>query len=154
MKQLKSILFTFVCVTTCVVFATACFTTIFWPKAVLGSEILWQILLVSFFCSMGIFIYPPERELTRRETLVRVFLHYLEVNVVVLGCGLWFEWFYIDNPPMVIGMVVMILLIFVLVSYVVWKNAEKTAALMNEKLREYQNPAGLEEVEKSKSKNS
>ena len=153
MKQIKSLLFTFVCVTTCVVFATACFTTVFWPQAVLGTEILWQILLVSFLCSMGIFIYP-EREVEGKKTLLLVFLHYLEVNAVVLGCGIWFEWFYIDNPAMVIGMVVMILFIFVLVSYVVWKDAKRMAALMNEKLREYQNPERLGEVEDKKSKNS
>ncbi len=153
MKRIKSMLFTFVCVTTCVVFATACFTTVFWPQAVLGSEILWQILLVSFFCSTGIFIYP-EREQEKKEALLRVFLHYLEVNAVVLGCGLWFEWFYIDNPPMVIGMVLMIAFIFALVSYVVWKDAERTAALMNKKLKEYQQQEDAGQSEENKSKNS
>ena len=43
MKKLKDLFFVFVCVTTCVVFVTAVYITIFWPQVSLGVEILWQI---------------------------------------------------------------------------------------------------------------
>lgn len=46
MKKIKDVSFVFVCVTTCVVFATAIYTTVFWNGDSLSGNILWQILLV------------------------------------------------------------------------------------------------------------
>jgi len=136
-KKLKTLLFTFACVTTCVVFVTAVYTAVFWPRASFGSGILWQILFVSLLCSLGIYIYP-EREVSKRAALLLHFGHYLVVNVVVLGCGIWFEWFYADNFWMVSGMVAAIALVFFLVSAVLWKRDRQMAVLMNERLKEYQ----------------
>lgn len=137
MKKLKDLFFVFVCVTTCVVFVTAVYITIFWPQTTtLKKEILWQILLVSFLSSLGIYIYP-ERELSGKMTLFLNILHYLETNVVVLGCGIWFEWFYADNLPMVLGMVVTIAFVFLLVYAVVWNRNKRMAERMNERLKEY-----------------
>lgn len=118
------------------VFVSAVYITIFWPQASLGVEILWQILFVSFLCSLGIFIYP-EREVSGKMTFLLYVLHYVVTNVVVLGCGIWFEWFYADDFPMVLGMVVIIALVFLLVSVVVWNRGRRMAALMNERLKEY-----------------
>lgn len=137
MKKIKDVLFTFVCVTTCVVFATALYVTVFWPRTQLGCQILWQILAVSFLCSLGTLVYP-DREVSKKTARLLVFLHYLLVNAVVLGCGIAFEWFYMDKLPMVIGMFLLIAAVFWLVSAVMWKKAASTAALMNEQLRKYQ----------------
>ncbi|MDE7232283.1 MAG: DUF3021 family protein, partial [Lachnospiraceae bacterium] len=70
--------------------------------------------------------------------LFRYILHYIYTNAVVLGCGIWFEWFYADNPAMVLGMVVVIAMVFLLVSVIVWNKNKKMAALMNERLKGYQ----------------
>lgn len=137
MKKLKNLLFVFVCVTTCVVFMTAVYITIFWPQVFLGVEILWQILGVSFLSSFGIYLYT-EKEHSSKFILIRYILHYIYTNAVVLGCGVWFGWFYADNLAMVLGMVVVIALIFLLVSVVVWNKNKKMAALMNERLKGYQ----------------
>lgn len=137
MKKLKDLFFVFACVTTCVVFVTALYITIFWPRTTLGVEILWQILIVSFLSSLGIFIYP-ERELGGRATALLYILHYIETNAVVLGCGIWFGWFYVDNFPMVLGMIIIIAFVFLLVSAVVWNRNKRMAVSMNERLREYQ----------------
>lgn len=137
MKKIKDLFFVFVCVTTCVVFVTAVYITIFWPQVSLGVEILWQILGVSFLSSFGICLYL-EKERSAKSTLVRYILHYVYTNTVVLGCGVWFGWFYADNLAMVLGMVVVIALVFLLVSAVVWNRNKKMAALMNERLKGYQ----------------
>ena len=137
MKKLKDLFFVFVCVTTCVVFVTAVYITIFWPQVSLGVEILWQILGVSFLSSFGICLYT-EKERSAKSTLVRYILHYIYTNAVVLGCGVWFGWFYADNLAMVLGMVVVIALVFLLVSVIVWNKDKKMAALMNERLKGYQ----------------
>lgn len=136
MKKLTDLLFTFVCVTTCVVFVTAVYITIFSPQASLGVEILWQILAVSLLTSLGVYFYPDEA--STKTTLIRLVLHYIYCNAVVLGCGLWFEWFDIDKLPEVLGMLIVIAFVFCLVSAVVWNRSQKTAALMNERLKGYQ----------------
>lgn len=64
--------------------------------------------------------------------------HYILTNVIVLGCGFWFEWFYADNLPMVLAMLFAIAVIFVIVSAAAWKKGRRQAALMNERLRLYQ----------------
>lgn len=143
MKKIKDVCFVFVCVTTCVVFATAIYTTVFWNGADLNSNILWEILLVSFLCSLGGFMYP-ERAVSKNVLRLLILLHYLEVNAVVLGFGILFEWFYADNLGMVLGMVALIAGIFLLVSFISWKRGEKLAKRMNERLKEYQR-AGQED---------
>lgn len=137
MKKLKDLLFVFVCVTTCVLFVSAVYITIFWPQTTLGVEILWQILIVSFLSSLGIYIYP-DREVSKRTEILLTIVHYIETNVLVLACGFWFEWFYVDNLGMVIGMVIVIALVFLTVSVAVQLRAKQLAALMNERLAEYQ----------------
>ena len=137
MKKIRDLFFVFVCVTTCVVFATAVYITIFWPQVSLGVEILWQILGVSFLSSFGICLYS-ERERSSKFILIRYILHYIYTNAVVLGCGVWFGWFYADNLAMVLGMVLVIALVFLMMSVIVWKKDKKMAALMNERLKEYQ----------------
>ena len=42
MERLKDMFFVFVCVTTCVLFVTAMYITVFWQQAVLGVEILLE----------------------------------------------------------------------------------------------------------------
>ncbi|MDE7183622.1 MAG: hypothetical protein K2O40_03895, partial [Lachnospiraceae bacterium] len=96
MKKLRDMLFIFVCVTTCVLFVTALYITVFWPHATLGVEILWQILFVSFLCS-AVNAFFLEWEVSGTLLVVFYVLRYVMTNGIVLGCGFWFEWFYADN---------------------------------------------------------
>lgn len=136
-KRLRDVAFVFVCVTTCVLAVTALYITVFWQQAVLGVEILWQILGVSFLCSLVAGFYP-QREIGKKALLCIYVCHYVLTNAIVLGCGIWFEWFYLDNLPMVLAMLLAIAAIFVFVSAVVWRRGKKQAELMNERLRLYQ----------------
>lgn len=137
MKKIKDLMYTFVCVTTCAVFAASVFITVFNPSVMLSVKILWQILFVSFFCSIGVFIYP-EREVSKKTMLWLIILHYAEVNAVVLGSGILFEWFHMGNLPQVIGMLIMIAVIFAVVSIVSFSRAKLLADRMNEQLRKMQ----------------
>ena len=67
-----------------------------------------------------------------------VALHYVEVNVAVLGFGFYFGWFSIQYLPHVIGMLVLINVLFLVVSTVEWKRGKKIALQMNRRLAEYQ----------------
>ena len=99
--------------------------------------LLWQILVVSFLCSVVTFFYP-RREVGKKAMLSIYICHYVLTNAIVLGCGIWFEWFYIDNLPMVLAMLLAIAVIFALVSAVAWRRGKQQAELMNERLQKYQ----------------
>lgn len=137
MKRLKNFFNVFTMVVTCVTFASAAFISAFFKGDTLDWNILWQILFVSFLCSIWVIFYP-EREISRKKTLILNVLHYILVNVVVLGCGLMYGWFSWDNFPQVLGMVIMIALIFLLVTVISWRRSLKEAEVMNERLRAYQ----------------
>lgn len=136
-NRIKTVLYTFVFVTTCIVFASALFTTVFWETSDIGTEMLWQILIVSALCSLGSLIYP-DYEVSKKPAVFLTILHYIIVNVVVLGCGLWFEWFFADNIRMIVVMLLLIAVIYFLVAAIMWKRAADMANLMNERLLEYQ----------------
>lgn len=137
MNRLKNLLHTYVCVMSSVVLATAIFITVFMPDTELHVRLLWEMMLVSFLCSIGILIYP-EKAVSRKKMIWYTFLHYAEVNVVVLGGGFAFEWFSVKYLPHVVGMLILINVIFLIVSVVEHKRAEKIAWQMNRRLAEYQ----------------
>ena len=137
MKKIREVLRCFAYVTSCVILATAIYIGIFYRESMDKYVILWQILLVSFLCSLGILLYP-DRAMSKREAILRTLLHYVEVNAVVLGCGVWFGWFDIRNPWMLMGMLILIAIFCVGVSWLQWKRENRLAALLNARLEEYQ----------------
>lgn len=143
-NKLKVFATTFMCVTTCVVFVSAIFMEIFWKNATLEIDILWEILGLSFLCSFSSMIYP-DRELSKKALIGRILLHYLLINVIVLGCGMYFEWFYPSNPWMLLTMILIIAIVFAITFWVIWNQEKKEAELLNAKLKEYQEVHGQEE---------
>lgn len=137
MNKLKTLLHTYLCVMSCVVLATALFITVFMPQTELGVELLWQMMLVSFLCSVGSLMYPG-RAISGKKTAVLILLHYLQVNAVVLGFGFYFQWFSVQHLPQVAGMLILINVIFLIISLVEWKRGKETAERMNRRLAEYQ----------------
>lgn len=137
-NRMKTALYTFAFVTPCVLFATALFTTVFVETSNVGTDTLWQILQVSVLCCAGSLIYP-EHEVSKRVAVILTIAHYIYVNVIVLGCGVWFKWFDVSNIFMVAAMFFLILVIYIVVSVILWKKASDTATLMNERLKEYRN---------------
>ena len=137
MKKLKNFWYVYTSVVTCVSFSAASFISIFFSDAPLDANIIWQILFVSFLCSIWCLLYP-DRELSKKELVLAYTGHYLLVNLIVLGCGLWFGWFYADNLLQIIGMLIVIAFVFVVVCITTWKREAHEAMLMNERLKAYQ----------------
>lgn len=138
MNRIKSFLHCYVCVMSSVVLATAVFITVFMPETELGVELLWQMVLVSFLCSIGSLFYPEE-SVSKKKMVLLILLHYVEVNGVVLGFGFLFHWFSMEYFPHVIGMLILINVIFLIVSAVEWKRGKEIARQINRRLAEYQN---------------
>lgn len=137
-KRMAELFLTFCMVTTGSVFVCAVYNEVFWPHGtLLKADILWQLLALAFVCSLGNFIHPY-REISRRREALNKGLHYLYINVVVLGSGYLFHWMDIENIFMLAGMVLGILIVFVVVSFVIWGLHKRESEHLNRKLREYQ----------------
>lgn len=137
-KRIVELLLTFCMVTTGSLCVCAVYVNIFWPHdTFLKVDILWQLLALAFMCSLGNFLHPY-REISRRRMAVNKCLHYLYINVVVVGCGYRFEWIEKENFFMPVVMILGILLVFSVVSFVVWRLHARESENLNQKLREYQ----------------
>ena len=136
MEKIKEILFTFACVTTMVLIGSATYITIFWKDAVLDYNILWQLIFTDILCSVDNVLYPKECK-SKKQLYILIGIHYLYINVIVLGAGFFFEWFSPDNLYMICSLVFMIAVIFLTVSLLLQYYYKKKAEVMNERLQEY-----------------
>ena len=57
--------------------------------------ILWQILAVSLATSFITVILLPERELSKKESIIRYILHYIMITAIILLAGWLFDWYSI-----------------------------------------------------------
>lgn len=138
-KRLQSMLDIFVRVTAAVTCITAVYIGIFWGvETRLTVNILWQILSVSAFSTLGSLLLPcgTGREISKKSMLLRMVVYYIFVNAVVLVCGFTYEWFYLSSWRMVLGMEVCIILVFAAVTGASYFSEYKTAEQMNQRLRE------------------
>ena len=124
-------------VTTFVMIAVAMFTTVFFPTDAITPAVLWQIPAVSMLCTLVSLIYP-NRSMSRPERWIRILVHYLYINAIVLVAGVFFEWYHVSNLQSVFFMVFTVTIVFAIVSVLSWNKASKDAKQMNEKLLEYQ----------------
>ena len=118
--------------------AVAVFISVFYPGVSLSVALLWEILACSIVCALGNVIWWTGKELSRMETLIRIFLHYLYINAVVFGSAFLFDWIDYDSIVMVISMFFMILVIFLVVFLASWYHDKKISDLMNRGLKIYQ----------------
>lgn len=142
MRRIGFLMRTFTMIMTGVVFAVAVFTTVINPTDTVGTGIFWQMALVSALCTLTMVIYPKDREMGKREIIVRVLIHYILINVIVLGSGVLFYWYDPSRLYNIAAMMLSIALIFGVVSGVSWRKSATDAARMNEKLEQYQKKAG------------
>lgn len=136
-KRLRGILSLFTKITTMVIIVTAVYIMIFWGKdTVLGVEILWQIILVSGICSIGCLVLPDseQKEVSKVSLLLRHIALFIYVNIVVMGSGIYFEWFYLSNWRMILGMLACIAVVFVTITSISYIVDNRLAEKMNQRL--------------------
>lgn len=143
-RRIREILLTFCMVTTGSLFVSAVYIHVFWPgDPQVSVSVLWQLPIIAFVCSLGNFIHPY-RAVSRRRGICQNILHYLYINVVVLGGGYYFAWIERGNMLMLVVMALGIMVVFVAVSVVVWSWHKKEAEHLNSKLQEYQAKKGTD----------
>lgn len=142
MRRIRFLMQIFTMVMTGVVFAVAVFTMVINPTDTVETKLFWQMPLVSALCTLVSLIYPWDREMSKREVIVKTLIHYVLVNVIVLGGGALFYWYDPSQLRNIVSMVFTVALIFAVVSVISWRKSAADAARMNEKLKEYQKKIG------------
>ncbi len=138
-QGLKETLKYFFVITVLILIAATVYISVFYgPEASVQVVFLWQILLVSFLSSLSwlMFYTRKNRMLGRKEYWLRWGLCYVYVNVVNLGFGIWFGWFELSSLPMVVGMLLCILIVYLTVAVAVYLVDTRTTQEINQKLQE------------------
>lgn len=99
------------------------------------SSLLWQIPVLSFLGALSSLIYPWDRSMTRKEFVIRIAIHYLIMNGIVLGGGSLFGWFDIHEPLQVAMMALSVAIIFFIISLYSWTKGNREAQKLNQRLK-------------------
>lgn len=136
-RKIKVLTNIFCTTTSCMLLAVALFTTVINPVERVESMLLWQIPGVAALLTLVSLIYPWDRFMGKRELAARVALHYILINVGVLGSGALFDWYDPGDLGSVFAMLITIAVVFVTVFGINWSRSVKDAKQMNEKLSKY-----------------
>lgn len=112
------------------------FMTLFWGVDVQMEVVpfLGQILITSALCALLNLFIDYENEKSKKRMLLYIVLHFIYENIVVLGCGIVFGWFYISDWKMLAVLVTGVAVIFFGILFFSIKKDYKTAQMMNERL--------------------
>ncbi len=99
------------------------------------SSLLWQIPVLSFLGALSSLIYPWDRSMTRKEFVIRIAIHYLIMNGIILGGGGFFGWFDIHEPLQVAMMALSVAIIFFIISLYSWTKGNREAQKLNQRLK-------------------
>lgn len=126
-------------VSTCVTVVVALFTTVLDPVERIEAVVLWQSLMVSFLCAaLSTFSFPWDRVMKKWENRIRIAVHYLMINLIVLGFGNMFQWYQITDWAGLTAMLISIAVIYFIVSCFSWRKSKQDAEKLNERLKQYQ----------------
>lgn len=136
MRRIRSIIFdVFTKVVTFTLIGCATYLMIFFPQVTLTLNFIWQLVLCSFLTCLGSLIYAED---STKVTIIKCIIHYIYVNIVVMACGLCFDWFNVGSLPQISAMLILIAIVFLAVSAITWRKAVQDANQLNDKLMEYQ----------------
>lgn len=140
-KETQSVLAYFFRITTSVVFVSAVYITVFWGvDGEFSVRLLWQILGSSAVCALcSCLVFSSQvsgKELSKRGMQIRMVLLYIYINVIILSCGFIFEWFYLSDWKMILGMELCIAFTFCAVTVLSYFADYKAAEKMNQRLQE------------------
>ena len=139
LEKIRAIFQMYLQIVALVILAAAIYITVFWGyDCEVDGDILWQIMGVSALCSLCTPILMSQKELSKRTMLFREMIHFLMINVIVLFSGFCFEWFYVSDWKMIVGMELTIVAVYVGVCTIAYRMSQRTAEEMNQKLKERQ----------------
>lgn len=135
MKELKKILQIFFYVLAGSIINTAVFMTIFLPELYFTVEVIWQVILMSAITSCGTLIFYSRHEISKKQMKLRVILHYVYINGIVLGGAFLWQWVNYRRISQILTMIVLIAGVYLSVTAVTFNKEKKEADNINRKLR-------------------
>jgi hypothetical protein len=135
MEYLKKMMTTFIYALAGTTIAATIFITIFASNSSLRFYLLWQIIGMSLACACGNLIYFSKGVLGKKQMKVRIALHYLYINVMVIGGGLLWEWLTPSFIAEVIVMFLLIVAVYVSIMLITFRQEKRTAELLNRRLK-------------------
>lgn len=138
-KEISEFMTAFFICTTCITLLEGVLGMIFFPEMELGYDAFFSPPFFAFFSVLFGLVTKSGKELSMKQIYLRRGIHLLLIEGMVLGLnylsGMNFE-------PVVLGaLVVSIAVVFAAVYIIMWLNDQKSAALFNEKLKQYQSKA-------------
>lgn len=125
----------FVC-TACITILEGTVGMIFFPEKRFGYEAFFSPPVFGSFSTLFGLVTRSKKELSVKQILLRRIIHLLLIEGMVLGLN--YRAGIIYEPLVFWVLALSIAVVFVTVYAVMWINDQRSAALFNEKLKEYQ----------------
>ena len=135
MTKFEFVLNKFYEITVWSLFAAIAMTVLNGGDGMVQASILWQIPVLSFLGALSSLIYPWDRSMTRKEFVIRIAIHYLIMNGIMLGGGNLFGWIDIHEPMQVTMMALSVAIIFFIISLYSWTKGNREAQKLNQRLK-------------------
>lgn len=136
MKKFKKVFDIFCYISTLVFLFSAIYCMIFWGNSVqLNLSYVWGVLGISVVDSILYIFLEAENETSKLKVIFFRIIYFLIANANVLIVGFYLEWFEISNKQMVIGIEIVFLIIYLIITLIEYLRNAKTAELMNKILK-------------------
>lgn len=139
LKRLKEMLLEFLLITAGITMCTTVFCTVFYQHFYFGIELLWQVVALSFFCTLPGLVYVSKRELTKKQMLTRQIIHVCVLLALLLFFAYYWEWLTPQSIVQPIIFVFMFAFVYTIVCYFAYKHDKKVAKMLNERLPKFKN---------------
>jgi len=139
--SLQDVMRDFFTICTCITMGTAVFLSVTGVE-VIPSATLWQLLLVGLLTTLAGFIYCSRRELGQKAFLLRQILHFLSINAILFLAAYAFAWIKFTDLRFVISFAVLVILVYALISAVIYTAQKQQVKRLNDKLNAYHQRRG------------
>ncbi len=137
LERLKRLLLDFMLITAGITLSAAVFCTLFYRDALFNIELLWQIVLLSFLCTLPSLVFTSKTELTKKQMLVRQIIHLGILLTLLLFFALRWEWIESDKIVHIIVFILLIAIVYTVVTYFTYVKDKMVAKMLNDRLSKY-----------------
>lgn len=99
------------------------------------ADTLWKMILAGFLTAIITLFLHPEENNTKGEGLLKVFMHYAVLCVIMIACGCWFGWIAFDLSGILL-MLISVAVVYAIVFGVHWIVDIRQADEINRRLKE------------------
>ena len=135
MSIIKSMLQVFIYVTAGNTIGASIFLAVFNRDYQFNYEFLWQLVGIAAVSALGDLIFYSRKELSKKQIKLRFLLHYIYINIIVVGGAFILKWIEPGETTDIIFLFGLVTVIHICITAVVIKKDKKTAEDLNKKLK-------------------